>query len=114
MAELPLHYGRAPRWLFNRMVKLSKAVAEVIIDEYGTQELLRRLADPFFFQSLSCALGYDWHSSGTTTVTCAALREALSVEEHGVAVAGGKGRACLLYTSPSPRDKRQSRMPSSA
>ena len=95
MAELPLHYGRAPRWLFNRMVKLSKAVAEVIIDEYGTQELLRRLADPFFFQSLSCALGYDWHSSGTTTVTCAALREALSVEEHGVAVAGGKGRASM-------------------
>ena len=95
VAELPLHYGRAPRWLFNRMVKLSKAIAEVIVDEYGTQELLRRLADPFFFQSLSCALGYDWHSSGTTTVTCAALREALSVEEHGVAVAGGKGKASM-------------------
>ena len=93
VADLPLHYGNCPRWLFGRMVKLSRAITKIIVLEYGKKEFLRRLSDPFFFQSLSCVLGYDWHSSGTTTVTCAALKEALKPEELGMAVLGGKGKA---------------------
>lgn len=92
-ALLPLHRGRAPKWLFGRMVKLAKCIAEIIVDEYGVRDLLQRLSDPWFFQSLSCVLGYDWHSSGTTTVTCGALKEAIDPEKLGIAVAGGKGRA---------------------
>ena len=92
-ALLPLHCGRAPRWLFSRMVKLAECIVEIIVHEYGVRGLLDRLSDPWFFQSLSCILGYDWHSSGTTTVTCGALKEAMDPESIGVAVAGGKGRA---------------------
>jgi hypothetical protein len=92
MALLPLHYGRAPKWLFGRMVKLAECIVEIIVDEFGVGGLLSRLSDPWFFQSLSCVLGYDWHSSGTTTVTCGALKEAVDPEKLGVAVAGGKGR----------------------
>jgi len=91
---LPLHPGRAPRWLFGRMVKLAGCIAEIVVDEYGTKGLLERLSDPWFFQSLACVLGYDWHSSGTTTVTCGALKEALGTD-RGVAVCGGKGRVSL-------------------
>ncbi len=90
-ADLPLHTGKAPRWLFSRMVKLSGAIAEHIIEEYGEAELLRRLSSPHWFQAFSCAIGFDWHSSGTTTTTMGALKEALSPEKHGVGVAGGKG-----------------------
>jgi hypothetical protein len=93
VANLPLHGGKAPRWLFKRMVKLSKGITDVIIHEYGRDEFLRRISDPFWFQSLSCVLGYDWHSSGTTTVTCGALKEAINPEEHGFAITGGKGKA---------------------
>lgn len=98
-AVLPLHHGRAPRWLFGRMVKLAGCIAEIIIHEYGVRGLLERLSDPWFFQSLSCVLGYDWHSSGTTTVTCGALKEALKPEEHGIAIAGGKGKASMRTPS---------------
>ncbi len=90
-ATLPLHGGSAPSWLFDRMVDLGGAIAEAVIEEYGREELLRRLADPYWFQALGCALGFDWHSSGVTTTTMGALKEALSPEEHGVVVAGGKG-----------------------
>ena len=65
----------------------------VIVEEFGRREFLRRMGDPFFFQSLGCALGYDWHSSGLSTVTLGALKEALDPRELGVAVCGGKGRA---------------------
>ena len=75
------------------MVKLAGCIVEIILDDYGSWGLLQRLSDPWFFQSLSCVLGYDWHSSGTTTVTCGALKEAIQPEKHGVAVAGGKGKA---------------------
>ena len=92
-ANLPLHGGHAPRWLFNRMVKLAKAITSIIIEEYGSREFLMRLSDPFWFQSFSCILGFDWHSSGTTTTTCAALKNAINPEEHGMFVAGGKGKA---------------------
>ncbi|GAB4316394.1 MAG: DUF763 domain-containing protein [Methanobacteriaceae archaeon] len=92
-AKLPLHGGHAPRWLFQRMVKLSGAISESIIYEYGLDEFLRRISDPYWFQAFSCVLGFDWHSSGTTTTTCGALKTAINPEEHGLMVAGGKGRA---------------------
>ena len=93
VANLPLHPGKAPRWLFKRMVSLSKGIIEVISYEYGKDEFLQRISDPFWFQALSCVLGFDWHSSGTTTVTCGALKEAVNPEEFGFAIAGGKGKA---------------------
>jgi hypothetical protein len=92
-ANLPLHGGAAPKWLFKRMVKLSEGIIEVIIHEYGKDEFLKRISDPFWFQSLSCVLGFDWHSSGCTTVTCGALKEAIKPEEYGFAIVGGKGKA---------------------
>lgn len=89
---LPLHPGRAPRWLFGRMVRLSSAISNVIIDELGSDELLRRLSDKDWFQALACAIGYDWHSSGTTTVTLGALKEGLKGNPE-IFIAGGKGKA---------------------
>jgi len=73
------------------MVNLSREIATLIVNEYGTAEFIRRISDPFFFQSLSCVIGFDWHSSGVTTTTCGALKEALNAEEHGIVVCGGKG-----------------------
>lgn len=93
IADLPLHGGKAPRWLFSRMVDLSKGIIKVICLEYGPEKFLERISDPFWFQSLSCALGFDWHSSGVSTVTCGALKEALKDEDLGLAIAGGKGQA---------------------
>ncbi|MFP4116359.1 MAG: DUF763 domain-containing protein [Candidatus Aenigmatarchaeota archaeon] len=90
-ADLPLHGGKAPRWLFSRMEKLTGAISEVIIREYSQEELLRRFSDPYWFQSLGCVVGFDWHSSGLTTTLTGALKEALDEEEHGVKVVGGKG-----------------------
>ena len=92
VAELPLHGGKCPPWLFSRMKQLGGAISEIIVHEYGRQELLRRLSDPFFFQAFSCVLGFDWHSSGTTTTTLGALKEAIKPDELGIAVCGGKGR----------------------
>lgn len=92
ITQLPLHGGRAPRWLFGRMVRLGGAISRSVIDEYGPDELLGRLCDSGWFQALSCAIGYDWHSSGTTTVTLGALKEALN-EDGSIFIAGGKGKA---------------------
>ncbi len=92
IANLPLHPGKAPKWLFNRMVGLAAGIVDVFIEEYDSFELLRRLSDPFWFQALGCVLGFDWHSSGVTTVTCGALKEAIDPETHGLALAGGKGK----------------------
>jgi len=92
VAKLPLHYGKAPRWLVVRMRKLAKEIVTIIVDEYGTGEFLKRLSDPFWFQALGCVLGYDWHSSGVTTVVTGVLKQAVIPEEHGVAVCGGKGK----------------------
>ncbi len=94
-ASLPLHYGRTPRWLFGRMTKLTRAIAEVIVAEYGALELLRRFSDPCWFQSLGCVVGFDWHSSGVTTTVCGALKEGLRGLEKdlGLYVCGGKGSA---------------------
>ena len=95
IAHLPLHPGKAPRWLFAHMVKLSREIAIAIITEFGADEMLKRLSAPFWFQALGCVLGWDWHSSGTTTVVCGALKEGLKDvgRELGLYVAGGKGGA---------------------
>lgn len=92
MAKLPLHYGKAPSWLTVRMKKLAKEMVTLFLDEYGTDNFLRRISDPFWFQALGCVLGYDWHSSGVTTVLTGVLKEAIIPEEHGIAVCGGKGK----------------------
>lgn len=91
-ADLPLHGGTTPRWLFTRMVALSEGIVTTLIDEHGPEEFLRRISDPFWFQALSCVIGFDWHSSGTTTVTCGALKLALQNGQYGVLLAGGKGK----------------------
>ncbi|MDD5111245.1 MAG: DUF763 domain-containing protein [Candidatus Altiarchaeota archaeon] len=90
-ATLRLHYGSAPPWLFSRMVSLGGGVMEVLVDEYGRHAVLSRLADTFFFQSLSNALGFDWNSSGSTTVLCGVLQQVFEKQNLGIKVAGGKG-----------------------
>lgn len=92
-AHLPLHGGKAPAYLFQRMVKLAREISLAIIYEYGAVELMRRLSDPYWFQAFGCVLGYDWHSSGVTTVVCGALKEAWKPiwNETGLYIAGGKG-----------------------
>ena len=92
-AQLPLHTGKAPAYLFARMWKLAGAVTMAVVDAHGPAEMLRRLSDPWWFQAFGCVLGFDWHSSGVTTVTCGALREAYKRfgDDLGVHVAGGKG-----------------------
>ena len=89
--NLPLHGGHPPAWLFSRMVDLSGALASVIIEEYSLNEFLNRISNPYWFQAFSCVLGFDWHSSGTTTTTLGALKASLSPEEHGIYLTGGKG-----------------------
>jgi hypothetical protein len=91
--DLPLHGGKAPHWLLKRMKSLAHAIFEVIVDEYGVNGAIAKLADPLWFQSLSCALAYDWHSSGTTTVVCGVLKSVIEPEEFGLGIAGGKGKA---------------------
>jgi hypothetical protein len=91
-ANLPLHPGKAPSWLTGRMRKLAKEISAILIDEYGTDTFLARISDPYWFQAFGCVLGYDWHSSGVTTVVTGVLKTALSPEEHGIIVCGGKGK----------------------
>jgi len=92
--HLPLHYGQAPAWLFNKMAKLAREISLILIDEYGTDEYLKRLSNPNWFQAFGCVLGFDWHSSGLTTTTCGALKEGLKPVEKdlGLFICGGKGR----------------------
>jgi uncharacterized protein len=96
-ADLPLHGGRAPKWLFDRMKLLAPAIVEAIVIERGPAAFLERLSDPHWFQAFGCVLGFDWHSSGVTTTVCGALREGLAGREAdvGIYVAGGKGRTSL-------------------
>jgi hypothetical protein len=95
LAALPLHSGRAPAWLFGRMVRRAREILGHVVADYGPGEVLERLSDPFWFQALGCVLGFDWHSSGVTTTTCGAIKEAVrGVEDgFGFVVAGGKGAA---------------------
>jgi hypothetical protein len=94
-ATLPLHTGKAPSWLFQRMKKLAGSITEIMIFEIGPEGFLERISDPFWFQCLGCVLGFDWHSSGVTTTTCGAIKEGIRDKEHelGLYVAGGKGAA---------------------
>lgn len=93
IAQLPLHGGKAPAWLFQRMVRLGREVLRLIVEDYGPREVLTRISDPYWFQSLGCVLGFDWHSSGVTTTVCGALKEGLRrrEQEFGLVIAGGKG-----------------------
>jgi hypothetical protein len=94
VANLPLHYGKAPRWLFDRMVKLAREITIIIVSDFGAGEMLRRLSDPYWFQAFGCVLGFDWHSSGVTTTLCGALKEGIKGIERDLNfyVAGGKGK----------------------
>ncbi|MEM2913402.1 MAG: DUF763 domain-containing protein [Candidatus Bathyarchaeia archaeon] len=92
-AELPLHDGKAPQWLVERMIKLAREIVEIIVDEHGREFFLQRVSDPYWFQAFGCVLGYDWHSSGVTTVVTGVLKTALKGEDFGIVVCGGKGRA---------------------
>jgi hypothetical protein len=93
-ADLPLHGGTVPAWLRGRMARLGRVMVEAIVLEYGRTEVVRRLAHPFWFQSLGCLMGMDWHSSGITTSVLGALKRGLApVEwELGIHVCGGRGR----------------------
>src|SRR3982074_496504 len=93
-ADLPLHYGYVPQWLAERMANLGLAITESIIIEYGQHEMLRRMSDPFWFQSLGAVMGMDWHSSGITTSVMGALKRGLEPRAHelGIYVCGGRGR----------------------
>lgn len=93
-ADLPLHYGHVPPWLAERMTKLGGAIVEALVIEYGKSEVLRRLSDPFWFQSFGCVLGMDWHSSGITTSVMGALKKALNPKagEFGIFICGGRGK----------------------
>jgi hypothetical protein len=92
-ADLPLHNGRVPPWLATRMAKLGTVVAEAIILHYGRTEFLRRLANPFWFQSFGAVMGMDWHSSGITTSVIGALKRGLGPRQNelGLYVCGGRG-----------------------
>ena len=116
IANLPLHYGKAPPWLFSRMSQLAREITIVTVTEFSPDEMLRRLSDPYWFQALGCVLGFDWHSSGVTTTVCGALKEGIRglEKELGLFIAGGKGRTSrktpgeienvghLLKVNPSP------------
>ena len=93
-ADLPLHGGRVPTWLAERMTKLGTAISESVLYEYGPSELLTRLSDPFWFQALGSVMGMDWHSSGITTSVLGALKRGLNPRSHelGVYICGGRGK----------------------
>ncbi|SUJ28440.1 Protein of uncharacterised function (DUF763) [Sphingobacterium spiritivorum] len=93
-ADLPLHYGHVPLWLAERMGKLGLAIVEEIISHKGKNELLSRLSNPFWFQSLGAVMGMDWHSSGITTSVMGALKRSINphAKEFGIYVCGGKGK----------------------
>ena len=93
-ADLPLHGGRVPQWLADRMTRLGAVMSEAIVHHYGRDELLRRLANPFWFQSFGAVMGMDWHSSGITTSVIGALKRGLAPLEGelGIHVCGGRGK----------------------
>ena len=93
-ADLPLHGGRVPPWLAERMEKLGAAITEAILQQYGTKDFLSRLSDPFWFQALGAVMGMDWHSSGITTSVLGALKRGLNPRAHelGLYFCGGRGK----------------------
>ncbi len=101
--NLPLHTGHPPVYLVRRMIRLSNAMTKVVVDSHGPQEFLRRLSDPLWFQAFGCVLGFDWHSSGVTTVVTGILKQSLSPDVHGIAIAGGKGKKATSAMSDVPK-----------
>jgi uncharacterized protein len=101
-ANLPLHGGQVPQWLANRMTRLGAVISQAIVHHYGRDELLRRLAHPFWFQSFGAVMGMDWHSSGITTSVIGALKRGLAPlqNELGVHVCGGRGK----YSRQTPQE----------
>ncbi len=97
IVDLPLHGGKCPPWLFERMVRLSRAILLLIYEEFGAKELIKRLTDPFWFQAFGCLLGFDWHSSGLTTTVGGAVKEALQpyFKDLEIYICGGKGKKAL-------------------
>src|SRR4051812_41517676 len=93
-ADLPLHGGQVPKWLADRMTRLGSVISQAVVHHYGRDELLRRLAHPFWFQSFGAVMGMDWHSSGITTSVVGALKRGLTPlqKELGIHVCGGRGR----------------------
>ena len=94
VADLPLHGGRVPQWLAERMAKMGTAITETIVQNYGSSAFLSRLSDPFWFQAFGSAMGMDWHSSGITTSVMGALKRGLAsrADELGIYICGGRGR----------------------
>lgn len=94
IATFTLDTGTCPRWLFERMVRLGRSMTEVLVDEYGPDEFIQRIADPIWFQSLGTVLAFDWNASGLTTILTAALKEAIRGQEQdlGIFICGGKGK----------------------
>ena len=90
--NLPLHHGQAPSYLIKRMIKLSSAISTIIIEENGSKEFFKRISDPLWFQAFGCVLGFDWHSSGLTTVVTGVLKQSLNSEQHRITISGGKGK----------------------
>jgi hypothetical protein len=93
-ADLPLHGGQVPKWLADRMTRLGAVMTEAVVHHYGRDELLRRLANPYWFQSFGAVMGMDWHSSGITTSVIGALKRGLTPlrKELGIHVCGGRGK----------------------
>ena len=104
-ADLPLHGGRVPQWLAERMTKLGTAITETVVRDYGRSAFLTRLSDPFWFQALGAVMGMDWHSSGITTSVMGALKRGLAprADELGIYVCGGRGR----FSRNTPGELRQ-------
>lgn len=96
-ADLPLHTGRVPPWLYERMAAIGREIIRVVAMEYGTAGVIARLADPFWFQALGCVMGMDWHSSGITPSVMGALKQAVNplFGELGLWICGGKGKHSL-------------------
>jgi hypothetical protein len=94
IASFGLDSGHCPPWLFERMVKLGRAMVHILVEEYGPDEFVKRMADPAWFQSLGTVLAFDWNASGLTTILTAALKEAIRGEERdlGIFICGGKGK----------------------
>jgi len=101
-ADMPLHYGQVPPWLYERMSKLGVAIVEAIILEYGRGAVLQRLSDPFWFQAMGFVLGMDWHSSGITTSVMGALKRSVNErsKDLGIYICGGKGK----YSRETPAE----------
>jgi len=97
IATFTLDFGKCPKWLFERMVLLGRAMSEAIVAEEGPDEFIQRLADPVWFQSLGTVLAFDWNASGLTTILTAALKEAIRGQEKdlGIFICGGKGKTSL-------------------